>query len=73
MKNNLILLVLVAFIAIAGTIDLNVLENYEGQPVPNYITKDNGVANPQNDAKATLGRVFVLRQTHVSRQFYCMC
>ena len=41
----------------AGTIDLENLDNYAGQPVPNYITKINDGGNPITDAGATLGRV----------------
>ena len=40
-----------------GTIDLENLENYAGQTVPNYITKINDGGNPITDAGATLGRV----------------
>jgi|GEM_PF-200620 len=41
-----------------GTIDLNNLDNYANQTIPNYITKDNTPAdNPITDAGATLGRV----------------
>ncbi len=38
-------------------IDPNNLINYSGQTRPAYIIKDNGGANPINNAKATLGRV----------------
>jgi cytochrome c peroxidase len=41
----------------AGTIDLNNLDNYANQPVPQYIQKDNTGGNPVTDAGATLGRV----------------
>lgn len=40
-----------------GTIDLENLDNYAGQTVPNYITKINDGGNPITDAGATLGRV----------------
>ena len=40
-----------------GIIDLNNLDNYANQPVPNYITKDNTANNPITDVGATLGRV----------------
>lgn len=38
-------------------IDLDNLENYANQPIPAYITKDNGTNNPITDKGATLGRV----------------
>ena len=41
----------------AGTIDLDNLDDYAGQTVPNYITKLNDGGNPITDAGATLGRV----------------
>lgn len=51
-------LLALALILIAGTIDLNNLENYANQNIPNYITKDNTANNnPTTDAGATLGRV----------------
>lgn len=40
-----------------GTIDLENLDNYAAQAVPNYITKLNDGGNPITDAGATLGRV----------------
>ena len=40
-----------------GSIDLNNLENYAGQTVPTYITKDNTGANQITNEGATLGRV----------------
>lgn len=40
-----------------GEIDLENLDNYANQPVPNYITKINDGGNPITDAGATLGRV----------------
>lgn len=40
-----------------GRIDLDNLENYAGQTVPNYITKLNDGGNPITDAGATLGRI----------------
>ncbi len=40
-----------------GRIDLDNLENYANQAVPNYITKLNDGGNPITDAGATLGRV----------------
>ena len=39
------------------TIDLQNLFNYENQPIPDYITKDNSGNNPITDEGATLGRV----------------
>lgn len=41
----------------SGAIDLEILDNYANQPVPNYITKINDGGNPITDAGATLGRV----------------
>lgn len=38
-------------------IDLNVLAEYANQPIPSYITKDNGRANRIQNIGATLGRV----------------
>ena len=38
-------------------IDLDNLQNYANQPIPAYITKDNGTNNPITDKGATLGRV----------------
>lgn len=43
--------------AFGSSIDLNHLSNYSNQTIPNYITKDNSVANPISDKGATLGRV----------------
>lgn len=40
-----------------GRIDLDNLDNFENQTVPNYITKLNTGGNPITDAGATLGRV----------------
>jgi len=40
-----------------GTIDLEALDDYAGQTVPNYITKINDGGNPITNAGATLGRV----------------
>ncbi len=40
-----------------GNIDLDNLENYANQPVPNYINEDNTDGNPITDMGATLGRV----------------
>jgi len=40
-----------------GRINLSQLEQYAGQSVPNYITKDNSGSNPISDKGATLGRV----------------
>jgi cytochrome c peroxidase len=40
-----------------GAIDLESLEDYAGQIVPNYITKLNEGGNPISDEGATLGRV----------------
>ncbi|MEL6862601.1 MAG: cytochrome c peroxidase, partial [Pseudomonadota bacterium] len=40
-----------------GAIDLENLDDYAGQAVPNYITKINDGGNPITNAGATLGRV----------------
>ena len=40
-----------------GAIDLENLDNYANQPVPDYVTKMNDGGNPITDAGATLGRV----------------
>ncbi len=40
-----------------GSIDLDNLDDYAGQTVPNYITKINDGGNPITNAGATLGRV----------------
>ena len=40
-----------------GNIDLNHLENYAGQTIPDYISKDNSGTNFITDKGATLGRV----------------
>ena len=39
------------------TIDFDNLFNYENQPVPGYITRDNTLGNTITDEGATLGRV----------------
>lgn len=41
----------------SGIIDLNNLDNYANQTVPNYITQDNTAGNAITDIGATLGRV----------------
>lgn len=47
-----------AIVLTGGTIDLNNLDNYANQTVPNYIQRDNMPANnPITDEGATLGRV----------------
>ena len=40
-----------------SNITLSNLANYANQPIPAYITKDNGKANPITNIKATIGRV----------------
>jgi len=40
-----------------SNIALSSLANYANQPIPAYITKDNGKANPITNIKATIGRV----------------
>lgn len=39
------------------TIDLDNLDNYANQNIPNYIVKDNSTLNPVTDKGATLGRI----------------
>ena len=39
------------------SLSLDPLFDYANQPIPEYITKDNGVLNPVTDIGATLGRV----------------
>ena len=48
---------LCALLLIAGTIDLDQLDNYADQSIPAYISKDNTTDNPITDYGATLGRV----------------
>lgn len=49
---------LTAVITGTGIIDINNLDNYANQPIPNYINKDNTPANNAiTDEGATLGRV----------------
>ncbi len=43
--------------AFNGNININDVYDYEGQEIPSYITKANGLSNPQNNKKITLGRV----------------
>lgn len=52
-----LIVIIAAVVLMAGTIDLNNLDNYSAQPVPQYIQKDNTGGNPITDAGATLGRV----------------
>lgn len=40
-----------------GNVDLETLENYANQTIPNYIRKDNTISNPITDKGATLGRI----------------
>ncbi len=56
-----------------GVIDLNNLENYANQPIPDYIAKDNTPAhNPVSNAGATLGRVlFYDKQLSVDNSTAC--
>jgi cytochrome c peroxidase len=53
----------VAILCISATIDLDNLFNYENQPIPNYIIKDNTTTNPIEDEIATLGRVLFYDKT----------
>ncbi|MCH2045611.1 MAG: T9SS type A sorting domain-containing protein [Saprospiraceae bacterium] len=56
-----------------GLIDLDNLENYANQTIPNYITKDNTTTqNNITDAEATLGRVlFYDKQLSVDGSISC--
>jgi len=58
MKPKALVLVLLAFVLMSGTIDLENLFHYADQPVPEYITQDNTPGlNQISDEAATLGRV----------------
>lgn len=54
---SILVVLLIAAAITADTIDLNNLFNYENQPIPQYITKDNTDGNEITDEGATLGRV----------------
>lgn len=56
-----------------GIIDLSNLDNYENQPIPNYINKDNTPGNnPITDDGATLGRVlFYDKKLSVNNTISC--
>ncbi len=45
------------FVLVSGTINLENLENYEDQIIPEYVTRDNTGMNEISDEGATLGRV----------------
>ncbi len=55
-----------------NTIDLNNLENYASQSIPNYITKDNSISNPITNKGATLGRV-LFYDTNLSANHTIAC
>ena len=58
--------------AFNGNIDLNNLENYENQTIPNYIDDDNTENNPITDEGATLGRVlFYDKSLSTNNQIAC--
>ena len=58
--------------AFGNNIDLSSLSNYSKQSIPAYILKDNGLANPITDAKATIGRVlFYDKQLSVDNSIAC--
>ena len=58
--------------AFGNSIDLNNLANYANQTIPTYITKDNGLANPISNIKATLGRVlFYDKNLSVNNSISC--
>ena len=55
-----------------NNIDLTQLENYAGQQIPTYITKENGANNPISNIKATLGRVlFYDKQLSIDNSISC--
>ncbi len=55
-----------------GVINLNQLDNYAAQTVPNYITKDNTSNNVITDKGATLGRVlFYDKELSIDRSISC--
>lgn len=56
----------------AGRINLASLDNYAGQTVPAYITKNNAPGFAINNAKATLGRVlFYDEQLSIDNSISC--
>ena len=58
--------------AFGNNIDPNNPDNYSGQTIPFYITKDNGMGNPINNKKATLGRVlFYDKELSTNRTVSC--
>ena len=72
MRKSIFLLLGAASLGLAATVDLNALLNYESQPVPAYIAKDNTSTNPISDRAATLGRVlFYDRELSVDRTVSC--
>ena len=71
-RHLLIFLLALSIGLISGTIDLNDLPNYADQPVPDYITKDNGINNPITDEGAALGRVlFYDKQLSLNGSISC--
>ena len=55
-----------------GVIDLDNLDNYSAQAIPNYITKDNTTSNSISDKGATLGRVlFYDMELSIDRSISC--
>jgi cytochrome c peroxidase len=68
-----ILLLLITFVVMASTIDLNDLFPYEGLSAPAYITKDNTpTGNTVTNAGATLGRVlFYDKQLSLNGSISC--
>lgn len=55
-----------------NNIDLTKLEDYAGQRIPTYITKENGANNPISNIKATLGRVlFYDKQLSIDNSISC--
>ena len=72
-KTILVVLPVVAFVAIAATVDLGNLYNYANPQLPNYIRKDNTpLNNTLTDKGATLGRVlFYDKKLSVNNTISC--
>ena len=70
---TLLFLFIVIIVMTAGTIDLELLPNYENQDIPGYINKDNTPSdNSISDEEATLGRIlFYDRQLSVNDEISC--
>ena len=70
---TLLFLFIVIIVMTAGTIDLEMLPNYENQDVPGYINRDNtSSGNSISDEEATLGRIlFYDKQLSVNDEISC--